>query len=105
METPQPKSICECGRQFDKPVGLSIHQRTCKTKAADKERDAQYGRELAEREQEKHGMCPNILILGIFHGSARCCCCCKDATTSSTSMGGPKAPRETTSETSCGKAW
>jgi len=49
------KSICElCSREFDRPVGLTIHQRTCKTKAAEKEKDAQYERELAEREKERH---------------------------------------------------
>jgi hypothetical protein len=66
METFQLKSICECGREFDKPVGLSIHKRTCKTKAAEKERDAQYGRELAEREKEKRGMCPNTNLSWLF---------------------------------------
>jgi len=94
MDTPQPKSICECGREFDKPVGLSIHQRTCKTKAAEKERDARYERELAESRKEKTSMCPNILILPILYHIARCCCCCHNATTLSTSMGGPKAPRK-----------
>jgi len=53
MQTTQLKSICECGREFDRPVGLTIHQRTCKTKAAEKEKDAQYERELAEREKER----------------------------------------------------
>jgi hypothetical protein len=51
------KSICElCGREFDKPVGLTIHQRTCKTKATEKEKDAQYEEELVEMEKERHGM-------------------------------------------------
>ena len=54
------KSICElCAREFDKPVGLTIHQRTCKTKAAEKEKDAQYEQELVEMEKERHGMFPS----------------------------------------------
>jgi hypothetical protein len=67
MQTPSQlvKSSCEiCGREFDKPVGLTIHQRTCKTKAAEKEKDAQYERELVEREKEKDGMfLSNLLII------------------------------------------
>jgi len=54
MQTTLSHSVCElCGRKFDKPVGLSIHKRTCKTKVAEKEKDAQYERELMEREKEK----------------------------------------------------
>jgi len=64
MQTQLKSTICElCGRNFDKPVGLTIHQRTCKTKAAEREKDAQYERELAEREKERHGMLPKLLIL------------------------------------------
>jgi hypothetical protein len=63
MSTTQLKSICElCQRVFDKPVGLTIHQRTCKTKIAEKEKDAQYERELADREKERHGMFLSCLI-------------------------------------------
>jgi hypothetical protein len=39
----------------------------CKTKAAEKEKDAQYERELAEREKERQGMSPNLFILPTFH--------------------------------------
>jgi len=54
MQTTQVKSICElCNREFDRPVGLNIHQRTCKIKAAEKDKDAQYERELADREKER----------------------------------------------------
>ena len=70
MQTTQRvKSICElCAREFDRPVGLTIHQRTCKTKAAEKEKDAQYEQELVEREKERHGMfTSNFLILPTSH--------------------------------------
>jgi hypothetical protein len=67
------KSICDlCNREFDKPVGLTIHQRTCKTKAAEKEKDEQYERQLEEREQERRGMIPNLTCLTQFSDFSDC---------------------------------
>ena len=68
MQTTEPISICElCNRAFDKPVGLTIHLRTCKTKTAEREKDAQYKRELADKEKERQGMFPNLLIIPTSH--------------------------------------
>jgi hypothetical protein len=63
MQTTQIHSVCEiCGREFEKPVGLNVHKRTCKIKAAEKEKDAQYEREVVEREKEKKGMFPTSYL-------------------------------------------
>ena len=86
------KSICElCAREFDKPVGLTIHQRTCKTKAAEKEKDAQYEQELVEMEKERHGMFPSTSINCTFsclHFTEHC-----DMLTSDAALAAKNQPR------------
>ena len=96
--------ICKiCHWEFDKSVGLIIHKRTCKTKAAEKEKDAQYERELAEKEKEKKGMSLILSCLHLTDFNIRCCSSCRDTTTSSASMGESKISGENSSQNSRSK--